>query len=175
MTLTSIALWGLVLSLGLLTGSAIFEARVLVPLWADDPPASLTAFHAQPRKPDSGRRLWMFLTPTTALISLFNLVMALMSHEAMRGWWIASSGTIVVIVGVTFAYFVPGAAVVREDGGTTAGRHRLEGSAVEGSQYRARAHHPRRVDCGVEGVLVNRVARGARARVRPRGRGCPPP
>lgn len=107
MTLTSIALWALVLSLGFLTASAVFEARVVVPLWANDPPASLTVFHAQPRKPDAGRRLWIFLTPASALISLFNLVLALMSHEVMRGWWIASSGAIVVVIAITFAYFVP--------------------------------------------------------------------
>jgi hypothetical protein len=107
MTLTSIALWALVLALGVQTGAGIFETRVLVPLWASDPPASLTAFHAQPLKPDSGRRLWIILTPITAVISLFNLVAALISHEAMRGWWIAASAASVAIMVVTFAYFVP--------------------------------------------------------------------
>jgi hypothetical protein len=43
----------------------------------------------------------------TALISLVNLVVALMSHELMRGWWIAASGASVFIMVVTFAYFVP--------------------------------------------------------------------
>jgi len=107
MTLTAIALWALVLALGLLTSSGIFEARVIVPLWANDPPASLTAFHAQPRKPDSGRRLWIILTPMTTLISLFNLVLAFRSHDPMRSWWIASSGTIVLVTVITYAYFVP--------------------------------------------------------------------
>jgi hypothetical protein len=96
-----------VLALGVQTGAGIYETRVTVPLWASDPPASLTEFHAQPRKPDSGRRLWIILIPITTLICLFNLVLALMSHEAMRGWWIASSAASVVIMAVTFAYFVP--------------------------------------------------------------------
>jgi hypothetical protein len=107
MTLTLIALWALVLALGVQTGAGIYETRVVVPLWGDDPPASLTAFHAQPRKPDSGRRLWMILTPITTLISLFNLVLALLSRDAMRGWWIAASAASVFVMAVTFAYFVP--------------------------------------------------------------------
>jgi hypothetical protein len=107
MTLTTIALWALVLALGIQIGAGIYETRVTVPLWASDPPASLTEFHAQPRKPDSGRRLWIILTPITSVIALFNLVMAFMSHEAIRGWWIVSSAATVAIVVVTFAYFVP--------------------------------------------------------------------
>jgi len=78
-----------------------------MPLWANDPPASLTAFHAQPRKPESGRRLWIILTPITTLVSLFNLVLAFRSHDPMRSWWIASSGTVVVVMVITYAYFVP--------------------------------------------------------------------
>ena len=104
MTLTSIALWALVLALGLQTGAGIYETRIIVPLWSDDPPASLTEFHAQPRKPDSGRRLWIILTPITTLISLVNLVLALMNHN---GWWITASAASLVVMVVTFAYFVP--------------------------------------------------------------------
>jgi hypothetical protein len=107
MTLTMIALWALVLALGVQTGAGIYETRVIVPLWASDPPASLTAFHALPIKPDSGRRLWITLTPTTTLISLFNLVLALMSHDAIRGWWIGASVASVFVMAVTFAYFIP--------------------------------------------------------------------
>ena len=107
MTSTLIALWALVLALGIQTGAGIYETRVIVPLWGSSPPASLTAFHALPIKPDSGRRLWMILTPITTLISLLNLVLALMSHDSMRGWWIVASAASVVVMSVTFAYFVP--------------------------------------------------------------------
>lgn len=81
MTMTALALWTLVIALGLQTGSGIFETRVLVPLWSSDPPASLTSFFAQPIRPDSGRRLWIWLTPVTTVIVLVNLALAVLSKE----------------------------------------------------------------------------------------------
>ena len=101
------ALWALVIFLGVQTGAGIFETRVLVPLWSSDPPASVAAFLAQPLRPDSGPRFWIFLSPTTALIAILNLILALMSTGPRRPWWIAGSAGGVAVLVATFAYFVP--------------------------------------------------------------------
>jgi hypothetical protein len=107
MTIAGIALWLFVIALGIQTGAALFEARVLVPLWANSPPASVLAYHATTIKPDSGRRLWIFLTPATGVIALLNLFVAWHAAEPQRTWWLIAAATIVAIVAITFAYFVP--------------------------------------------------------------------
>lgn len=101
------ALWALVVGLGIQTGAGLFETRVLVPLWASAPPASVVAYNAQPLRPDTGRRFWLLLTPTVGLISLINLVLAWLSRGAQRAWWLGAAATAVAVVAVTFAYFVP--------------------------------------------------------------------
>ena len=70
MAFHDIALWLLVISLGIQTGAGLFETRVLVPLWASSPPQSVLAYLAVTIRPDSGHRLWIFLTPLTGIISL---------------------------------------------------------------------------------------------------------
>jgi hypothetical protein len=105
--MTAIALWALVIFLGVQTGAGIYETRVVVPLWSSAPPASVAAFLAQPLRPDSGRRLWIFLTPTTAVIAVVNLIVALMSTGPRRPWWIAGAASGVAVLVATFAYFVP--------------------------------------------------------------------
>jgi hypothetical protein len=107
MTMTAIALWALVMFLGVQTGAGIYETRVLVPLWSSDPPRSVAAFLAQPLRPDSGPRLWMFLSPTTALIAVVNLILALLSTGPRRPWWVAGSAGGVAVLLATFVYFVP--------------------------------------------------------------------
>jgi hypothetical protein len=79
MHLADLALWALVLALGLQTGAGIYETRVLVPLWSASPPESVAAFFAQPMRPDSGRRLWIFLTPLTGIVCIVNLILALLT------------------------------------------------------------------------------------------------
>lgn len=107
MSITAIALWALVIALGVQTGAGIFETRVLVPLWSSNPPASVAAYLAQPLRPDSGPRLWIFLSPATALIAVVNLILALMSAGPRRAWWIAGAASGVAVLVATFAYFVP--------------------------------------------------------------------
>jgi hypothetical protein len=119
MTLTSAALWALVIALGLQTGAGLFETRVLVPLWSSDPPASLAAYLSQPIRPDSGRRFWIILSPITAVISLLNLVLAILSTAPMRAWWIASAAGSVTVMAATFGYFVPALLSMARDGANT--------------------------------------------------------
>jgi anthrone oxygenase-like protein len=99
----SIALWALVIALGLQTGAGIYETRVIVPLWAAAP----QRFFSQPLRPDSGKRLWIILSPILSIISIINLIIAFGAAEPKRTWWIAASAISVAVMIVTFAYFVP--------------------------------------------------------------------
>jgi hypothetical protein len=107
MNIADLALWALVVALGIQTGSAIYEARVIVPLWSSAPPESVIAFFAQPLRPDAGHRLWIILTPTTSVIVLVNLFFATVDTGLNRAWWLGSSIVAVGILIATFAYFVP--------------------------------------------------------------------
>jgi len=107
MTIAGISLWLLVIALGIQTGAGLFETRVIVPLWANSPPASVLAYHATAIKADSGRRLWIFLTPATGVIALLNGFAAWHAAEPQRMWWLIASAAGVALVAVTFAYFVP--------------------------------------------------------------------
>ena len=80
---------------------------MIVPLWASAPPQSVLAYLALAIRPDSGHRLWIFLSPITGIIALVNLVAALLDHGPARSWWLMSSASAVAIIAVTFAYFVP--------------------------------------------------------------------
>ena len=103
----TLALWVLVVALGIQTGAGLIETLVLVPLWSSAPPESVIAFNAQPMRPDSGRRFWIFSTPVVGLVSLANVFFAWRSAGPQRVWWLASAGSSVVIVIVAFAYFAP--------------------------------------------------------------------
>ncbi len=107
MAFYDVALWLLVIALGIQTGAGLFETRVLVPLWASSPPQSVLAYVAVPIRADSGRRLWIILTPLTAIISLLNLVAAWLYAGPARAWWLFASASALFVIVVTFAYFVP--------------------------------------------------------------------
>lgn len=94
-------LWLFVINLGTVFGAGIYEARIVVPLWASSPPRSL-------RSPESGRQFWAFVTtvPLT-LLTLGNLLAAWQAPAAQRGWWLASVALILVERALTFAYFIP--------------------------------------------------------------------
>jgi hypothetical protein len=79
---------------------------VLVPLWASTPPQSVLAYLAVTIRPDSGRRLWIILTPV-GIISLHNLVAAWLYAGPARTWWLFAAASALFVIIVTFAYFVP--------------------------------------------------------------------
>lgn len=107
MNIADLALWALVVALGIQSGAGIYESRVIVPLWSGSPPESVIAFFGQPLRPDAGRRLWIILTPLTSVIVLINLFFATVATGLNRAWWLGSSIVALAILIVTFAYFVP--------------------------------------------------------------------
>lgn len=97
----------LVIVLGLEIGAGIYEARVLVPLWASAPPGSLVAYNLQELRPNPGLHFWIFTTPLVGLLALANLVAAFRSAPPRRLWWLMGSLLAVMVVVMTFVYFVP--------------------------------------------------------------------
>ena len=99
--MTEVLLWLFIIVLGTAFGAGIYEARVVLPLWASAPPASL-------RTPDSGHRFWVFVTsiPLT-LLTVANLVAALQAQGPRRAWWLTAALVVLVERGATFGYFIP--------------------------------------------------------------------
>jgi len=97
----AVLLWLLVINLGIVFGAGLYEARIVVPLWASSPPDSL-------RSPDSGRRFWAFVTtiPLTVL-TLASLVAAGHAPGPGRDWWLTAALVILVERIATFSYFIP--------------------------------------------------------------------
>ncbi len=94
-------LWLFVINLGIVCGAGLYEARIVVPLWASSPPESL-------RSPDSGRRFWAFVTTVSlTLLTLGNLVAGLATHGPRRGWLLAAVALILIERALTFSYFIP--------------------------------------------------------------------
>jgi hypothetical protein len=100
----------LLLAVTLLTGfqigAGVYETRVVLPLWASDPPRSVRAFFTSPSPPVPAR-FWMFSTPAFGLACIALLVASITSAAANRSEVIVASALLVALVGSAFAYFVP--------------------------------------------------------------------
>jgi hypothetical protein len=96
-----ILLWLFILNLGITLGAGLYEMRVVVPLWASAPPASIG-------HPDSGRRFWAFVTtgPLT-LLCLANLYYAWQSQGPQHNWWLVAAVLALIDRLMTFGYFIP--------------------------------------------------------------------
>ena len=101
MDFADILLWLFVINVGIAFGAGLYEARIVVPLWASSPPESL-------RSPDSGRKFWAFVTtiPLT-LLALASLVAAWHAQGSRREWWLVAVIVILVERIATFTYFIP--------------------------------------------------------------------
>lgn len=71
-----LTLWVFVVALGLDLGAGIYEARIVVPLWAGGVPATLAAGNAYGRVAiDAGVRFWAYMTSAVALFAILSLVL----------------------------------------------------------------------------------------------------
>jgi len=107
-SLAQALLFLLVLLMGFELGAGLYEARVLVPLWAPDPQAAYKFAVDHPAfATHAGPQWWIFLTPLTAVVALGCAIFAGWLSPAQIG--LARIGAIVVagMAVVTFAWFVP--------------------------------------------------------------------
>src|ERR687891_1403043 len=96
---TNLLLWLFVVNLGIAFGAGVYEARVVIPKWADIPPQTW---------PNTGLLFWVYVTtvPLT-LLTVANLITAWRDHGPRRPWWLGAVAIIVVERLTTFSYFIP--------------------------------------------------------------------
>jgi hypothetical protein len=94
-----VALWLLVIFLGMSVGAGLYEARIMVPLWRETPPADWI---------NTGTRFWAFVTsgPLTVVLAV-SVFLAWRASGPARGWWLAALAVSAVERIATFAYFIP--------------------------------------------------------------------
>ena len=97
--LKSIFLWLFVIDLGIACGAGLYEARVVVPQWADSPPHTW---------PNTGLMFWVYVTtvPLTVL-TVANLIAAWIDSSPRRTWWLGAGAIILLERIATFSYFIP--------------------------------------------------------------------
>ena len=97
--LKSLLLWLFVIDLGIACGAGLYEARVVVPQWADSPPQTW---------PNTGLMFWVYVTtvPLTVL-TVANLIAAWIDSSTRRQWWLSAAAIIVLERIATFSYFIP--------------------------------------------------------------------
>ena len=92
-------LWLLVVLLGISVGAGLYEARVMLPIWASTAPESWV---------NTGTRFWVFVsTGPLTLTVLASLWFAWRSTRPVRPWWIAAVAIATIERVATFAYFIP--------------------------------------------------------------------
>lgn len=107
-----ILLWIFVILAALVLGGGLYELCVVIPLWSHAPPESAWTFaqlrNSQPAfTPNSGIRLWIFLTPAHLLISIATLVACLKTRGAHRRWVMMATAAFIVLHLSALFYFVP--------------------------------------------------------------------
>ncbi len=95
----TIVLWLFVLNLGIAFGAGIYEARVVIPQWANIPPGEW---------PNTGIMFWAYVTtvPLT-LLTIASLVAARSTRGPMRLWFLAAVFIVIAERLATFSYFIP--------------------------------------------------------------------
>ncbi|MFY9369263.1 MAG: DUF1772 domain-containing protein [Desulfomonilia bacterium] len=94
-----IVLWLFIINLGIAFGAGIYEARVVIPPWANIPPREW---------PNTGLMFWVYVTtvPLTVL-TIASLIAAWLTQGPMRFWYLAAVCIVIVERIATFSYFIP--------------------------------------------------------------------
>ncbi|MGE3274540.1 MAG: hypothetical protein AB7O67_05475 [Vicinamibacterales bacterium] len=101
-------LWLLVILVGMQLGAALFEARVIVPLWSGAPPESVSTFYLDnPLRPDATMHWWIYTAPAVGVLALFNIFFAWGTRGEGRGWWLLGSFLALAAVAFGFLYSMP--------------------------------------------------------------------
>ena len=106
--MTRIALWLFVIALALDLGAGVYEARIVVPLWAAGVPATLAAGNPYGRVAiDAGMRFWAYVTSGVALLAVLALVLGFRAPAPQRVWQISAAVLELCVVAMTLLYFRP--------------------------------------------------------------------
>jgi len=101
-------LWLFVIVLGLDLGAGIYEARIVVPLWANGIPQTLAAGNPFARVAiDAGMNFWKYMTTMAAVFALAALLFGLRAPSPERMWRTVASIAELIVVAMTLLYFRP--------------------------------------------------------------------
>jgi hypothetical protein len=101
-------LWLFVIALGLDLGAGVYEARIVVPLWANGAPATLAAGNPFARVAiDAGIHFWAYMTTTVAILAVAALVFGLRAAPPQRTWQTVAALAELCAVAMTLLYFRP--------------------------------------------------------------------
>lgn len=107
-SIAAVTLWLFVIALGVDLGAGIYEARIVVPLWAGGIPDTLAAGNPYGRVAiDAGIRFWSITTTAVALLAILALVFGFGAPPGPRAWSIFAAITELVVVVATLLYFRP--------------------------------------------------------------------
>jgi hypothetical protein len=111
-TVIQVLLWCLVILTGIEIGARVYEARVIVPLWASAPPGTVRAYDAvrsayASYMPDPWPRFWMYMSPALGGVSFALLLTSLAQRAPIRSLTVISSAIVLVLVASTYAFFTP--------------------------------------------------------------------
>ena len=103
-----LTLWLFVIALGLDLGAGVYEARIVVPLWASGAPETLAAGSPFARVAiDAGMRFWAFVTPAAGALALAALVFGLRAPRPQRTFQAIAAIMELCVVAATVLYFRP--------------------------------------------------------------------
>jgi hypothetical protein len=91
------------LSFSIVIGGAVYEHMGVVPKWVAAPPASLSMFQGTYGLDPSG--FWIIIHPVTLL--LFSVTLILVWQSKSRPFLLVTFGGYIVILIITFIFFVP--------------------------------------------------------------------
>jgi len=101
-------LWLFVITLGLDLGAGIYEARVVVPLWAGGVPQTLAADNPYGRVAvDAGIHFWAYMTSAVAVVAVLALVFGVLAAAPRRVWQTCAAVAELAAVAMTLLYFRP--------------------------------------------------------------------
>jgi Domain of unknown function (DUF1772) len=118
LSIPQLILWLFVMCLGIEIGAGLYEALVVVPVWASAPPDSVLAnFHHNVANLqfaiNPGGNFWLIFTPLTGLLAIVTLLFGLKTAPEHRKWRIVGTVLTIIVVAATFAWFVPTLMILR--------------------------------------------------------------
>lgn len=103
-----ITLWLFVIGLGIDFGAGLYEARIVVPLWADGVPDTLAPGNPYARVAiDAGLRFWAYTTSAVAVVAVLAFAFGLRTPQPQRAWRSFAAVAELGAVATTLLYFRP--------------------------------------------------------------------
>ena len=97
-----------VVVMGLDLGAGVYEARIVVPLWANGVPETLAAGNPYGRVAiDAGVRFWAYMTSAVAFSAILALGSGFQMPAPQRAWQMFAALAELAVVATTLLYFRP--------------------------------------------------------------------